>query len=98
MSAPFDWMETKRNPAAANAQKERRAAMYRLELEERAALLQRLGHGKEEARARLRANLAWDFERGDSPVAPAQVDAILDKVFGKATAGTAGTAGKGGAR
>lgn len=36
--------------------------MYRAELAERAALLQRLGHSAEHATARLRANLAWDFE------------------------------------
>ena len=40
-----------------------REAMYRAELEERAALLHRLGHGKQQTRARLAANLAWDFAR-----------------------------------
>jgi hypothetical protein len=87
MNAPFDWMEPKRNPEAAKAQRGRREAMYRSELEERAALLQRLGRSRDEARARLRANMAWDFERGGSPLGPAQVDAIVDKVFGSANGG-----------
>jgi hypothetical protein len=87
MAAPFDWMEPKRNPEAARAQKSRREAMYRLELEERAALLQRLGHGREQVRARLAANLGWDFERGESPISTAQIDSIIEKVFGSAPGG-----------
>jgi hypothetical protein len=91
MAVPFDWMEPKRNAEAARAQKARREAMYRVELEERAALLQRLGHGKDHVRQRLQANLAWDFERGESPLTAAHVDAIVDKVFG--ANGAAGAAG-----
>jgi acyl-CoA reductase-like NAD-dependent aldehyde dehydrogenase len=98
MTVPFDWMEPKRNPDAVKAQRARRETMYRTEMEERAALLQRLGHPRESARARLAANLAWDFERGDSPIAPAQIDAILDRVYGGAPAGKPGPRAKGGAR
>ena len=87
MNAPFDWMEPKRNPEATKAQRGRREAMYRGELEERAALLQRLGRSRDEARSRLRANVEWDFERGGSPLSPAQIDAIVDKVFGSANGG-----------
>lgn len=87
MAVPFDWMEVKRNPDAAKAQKARREAMYRTELEERAALLHRLGHSKESARARLRANLGWDFERGDSPLDAGQIDGIVDRVFGGGAGG-----------
>ena len=39
-----------------------RLAMYRTELAERAALLARLDYSQEYARARLIANLTWDFE------------------------------------
>jgi hypothetical protein len=92
MAGPFDWMEPKRNAAAARAQQPRREAMYRVELEERAALLLRLGHDKERVRQRLQANLAWDFERGQSPLSAAQVDGIVDKVF--AGAGSARPAGR----
>jgi hypothetical protein len=87
MNVPFDWMEPKRNVEAAKAQRGRREAMYRSELEERAALLHRLGRSRDEARARLQANLAWDFERGGSPLSPAQIDGIVDKVFGSANGG-----------
>jgi hypothetical protein len=85
MSGPFDWMEPKRNPEAARLQKARREAMYRAELEERAALLARLGRGRTEARARLLANVAWDFERGGSPITTAHIDAIVERVFGSAS-------------
>jgi hypothetical protein len=92
MAEPFDWMVAKRNPAVARGQQERRAAMYRTELEERAALLHRLGHPKDGTRARLQANARWDFPDGHEPVTPAQIDAIVDRVYG------AGPTGKPGAR
>ena len=98
MNAPFDWMEPKRNPEAVRLQRGRREAMYRTELEERAALLSRLGHGKAGVRARLVANIAWDFERGGSPITPAHIDAIVDRVFGSAPAARPATRAKGGAR
>jgi hypothetical protein len=87
MAEPFDWMEAKRNPDVARAQKARREAMYRAELEERAALLHRLGYAKETARARLRANLKWDFDGGAGPVKEADADAIVDRVFASSTTG-----------
>jgi hypothetical protein len=97
MAEPFEWMVAKRNPDVARAQKARREAMYRTELEDRASLLQRLGHGKEAARARLHANLRWDFEGRDAPVKPADVDAIVDRVYGARPAARAATT-KGGTR
>ena len=74
-------------PGRAQASKDKasREAMYRAELEERAALLHRLGHGKEQTRARLAANLAWDFAPDASPLTPAVLDAIVDRVYGQAT-------------
>jgi hypothetical protein len=97
MAEPFDWMVAKRNPAVARAQKARREDMYRTELEERAALLHRLGHGRDMARGRLEANLRWDFEGGNGPVKSADIDAILDRVYGGAS-GKPGTRTKGGTR
>ena len=82
MAEPFDWMVAKRNPEVARAQKARREAMYRTELEDRAGLLSRLGYSKENARRRLQANVRWDFEGGKGPVAAGDVDAIIDRVFG----------------
>lgn len=88
-SAPFEWLTPHRNADYERAQKGRREAMYRLELEERAALLHRLGHTKERARARLAANLGWDFSPGPSPLTPEALDAIVDRVFGQQSAGRA---------
>jgi hypothetical protein len=79
--APFDWMEPRRNADRAKIENTRRETMYRTELEERAALLQRLGYGRDRTRARLAANLAWDFQDGRSPDHAAAVDAIVDKIF-----------------
>jgi hypothetical protein len=96
--AAFDWMEVRRNPDHAKTDKARRESMYRIELEERAALLQRLGHGKDKARARLAANLEWDFAPGPSPVSPAALDAIVDRIFDQTPAGRAVPRPKGGTR
>ena len=95
---PFDWLEPRKNPDYAKAEKGRREAMYRIELEERAALLQRLGHGKEAARARRAANLSWDFAPGASPLPAAALDAIVDRVFGQAPAGRVVPRSKGGTK
>lgn len=82
MAEPFDWMVAKRNPEIARAQKARREAMYRTELEDRAGLLHRLGYAKESARTRLRGNASWDFPDGKGPVTAADVDAIIERAFG----------------
>ena len=67
--SPFDWMEPRRNPNRPPIEAAGRAAMYRAELEERAALLQRLGHGKRAgARRAWLANLAWDFPPAARPL------------------------------
>jgi hypothetical protein len=38
--------------------------MYRTELSQRAAMLRRLGYSRDRTLARLRANVAWDYEVG----------------------------------
>jgi hypothetical protein len=98
MAEPFDWMEAKRNPEVARAQKAKGDAMVRTELEERAALLQRLGHGKDAARARLLANLRWDFDGREGPLKAADVDAIVERAYGNGGPGKPGPRTKGGAR
>jgi len=80
---PFDWMEPHRPAARARVDAERRASMYRAEIEERAALLGRLGHTRDTVRARLAANLTWDFSAAKRPLTDADLDAILDRVFAK---------------
>ncbi|HEY7371737.1 MAG TPA: hypothetical protein VIF57_06120 [Polyangia bacterium] len=97
--APFDWMDARRNPERGKIDKARREAMYRSELEERAALLQRLGCAKDKARARLAANLAWDFPAGARPLDDAALDAIVDRLFSNGAAtGRVAPRGKGGTR
>ena len=95
---PFEWMEPRRNPERGKLEKSRREAMYRSELEDRAALLQRLGYGKDKTRARLAANLAWDFPAGARPLDEAALDAIVDRLFNGAPSGRAPPRGKGGTR
>jgi hypothetical protein len=82
-SQPFDWMEPRRNPNRPPLETASRAAMYRAEIEERAALLGRLGHGREMARLRLLGNLDWDFPPAARPLSEKDVDGILDRVFGQ---------------
>ena len=60
---------------------ERRRAMYRRELEERAALLLRLGHHAADVKRRLQRSVAWDFELQPSPDHANDVDHIVDEVF-----------------
>ena len=95
---PFDWMEPRRNPERGKIDKAHREAMYRTELEERAALLHRLGYAKDKTRARLAANLAWDFPNGSKPLDGAALDAIVDRLFDGASSGRAAPRGKGGTR
>ena len=95
---PFDWMEPRRNPDRGKIEQARREAMYRGELEERAAMLQRLGYGKEKTRARLAANLAWDFPNGQRPLDDGALDSIVDRLFNGASPGRPAPRGKGGTR
>jgi hypothetical protein len=94
---PFDWMEPRRNPNRSPLEAAGRAAMYRAEIEERAALLGRLGHGREQARTRLLGNLAWDFPPATRPLDEKDVDGILDRVFGQ-SGGKPAPRAKGGPR
>ena len=98
--APFDWMDPRRNPDRDKIEKARREAMYRSELEDRAALLHRLGYAKDKARARLAANLAWDFETGPRPLDDGALDAIVDRLFVQngTSSGRPAPRGKGGTR
>ncbi len=73
----FDWLDVKRP----HYTKEKRHAMYRHELEERAALLHRLGYSRKQAQSRLRANVAWDFELHGKPKHAVDVDQIVEAVY-----------------
>jgi hypothetical protein len=58
----FPWMASSKRPRRRSGDAERRAAMYRAELVQRAGLYCRLGYPPSRAIARLKANVAWDFE------------------------------------
>jgi hypothetical protein len=73
----FPWLHPKRTPPRG------RKEMYRREIEERAALLHRLGYSRARAAARLKSNVAWDFEIGGGGDAPAagEIDAAVAAVY-----------------
>ena len=61
--------------------------MFRREIEERAALLHRLGYSSAKARARLLANARWDFEIGaDDAPAPSEIEKLIDAVYRRGSA------------
>lgn len=73
---PFPWHHPVRVPSHG------RAAMYQRELEERAALLYRLGYPKAVARARLASNVAWDFQIGaDDPPSAGDIETVVDSIY-----------------
>ena len=80
---PFDWLHPKvgrpRSSAAA------REEVYRQELKERAALLYRLGFSGAQAKERLAARVAWDYEVGSAkaPVNAAEVATLVDQVYAR---------------
>jgi hypothetical protein len=78
MPFSFPWW----NPDPPRPAGSARAAMYRRELEQRAALLFRLGSPKAGARQRLQANVAWDFEIGaGTPPSPAEIAELVEAVY-----------------
>jgi hypothetical protein len=74
----FSWDE---KPRRFKHSSERRQAMYKQELEDRAALLMRLGHTQEDVKARLKKSVAWDFDLHDPPQHAGEVDRIVEAVY-----------------
>jgi hypothetical protein len=60
----FPWLATTKRPRRGKNGAPDRAAAYRDELIQRAGLYYRLGYPPSRAIARLKANVAWDFELG----------------------------------
>ena len=77
---PFEWLHPH-----SGKRPSRTAEVYRQELQERAALLYRLRYPKARARARLVANVRWDYEVGrhKAPVAESEVSALVDAVYAR---------------
>ena len=61
--------------------KEQRRAMYKKEIEDRAALLLRLGYKARDVKARLHKSVDWDFDLHDVPDHASEVDRIVDEVY-----------------
>lgn len=79
----FVWTEPAKSRAVTEQHARARETMYRRELEQRAALLLRLGRGPAYVKARLAANLAWDFDLGPTspkPIAPPLSQSEIDKI------------------
>jgi hypothetical protein len=81
MAAPFDWLEVHRSPAQTATWADKRKAMIRNELEERAALLHRLGYSSDHAKLRLRAHLSWEYERNPPIPCLDEIDTLVDAVW-----------------
>ena len=77
---PFEWMQSK-----IGVRPSHREEAYRQELMERAALLYRLHYSAVQAKARLAANVKWDYEVGHakSPVPMSDVAGIVDGVYAR---------------
>ena len=74
----FIWDE---KPATFKSSAERRRAMYRREVEDRAGLLLRLGYTAKDVKARLHKSVDWDFDMHKAPEHAAEVDRIVDDVY-----------------
>ncbi len=55
--------------------------MYKKELEDRAALLMRLGYDQKHTKARLKKSVAWDFDLFDTPAHAGEVDRVVEAVY-----------------
>ena len=77
----FDWMTPTTPPRKTTSGSDRRGEMLRHDLEERASLLFRLGFSRKRCQARLKANLAWDFELSGRPPSATEIDRVVDAVY-----------------
>ncbi len=76
----FDWMEPHIPPDITASFAAKHRHMYEREIAERAALLLRLGYPRDEVVARIRGNIAWEFELTKTPDFLKSVPGIVDKV------------------
>jgi hypothetical protein len=74
----FTWDE---KPSSYRRGPERRREMFRKEIEDRAALLLRLGYAAKDVKARLAKSVDWDFDLQEAPDYAGEVGRIVDDVF-----------------
>jgi hypothetical protein len=81
---PFPWYDAPIPEAVRATYNDRALDAVRREIEERASLLGRLGYSKQQAIARLRANMSWEFERMSSK-APLndELEKLVDAAYQK---------------
>ena len=84
MTSAFGWWDAKRRPVS----REKRDQMVRHELEERAALLFRLGYSAARTKLRLRGNLSWDYELHGKARQEKEIDRIVDAVYQRGGSGS----------
>ncbi|HEY3355770.1 MAG TPA: hypothetical protein VGQ83_21135 [Polyangia bacterium] len=81
---PFPWLHPSIPTEYRKTFARKAEAVFVQELEERAALLQRLNYSKQDAAARLRANVRWEHEPRPAPSKLIErVDAIVDAVYAR---------------
>jgi hypothetical protein len=80
----FPWLAPTKRPRRRVRDAKHRAEMYRDELIQRAGLFYRLGYPPSRAIARLKANVAWDFELGPNGRPPGMTDKDIAEIV-KAT-------------
>ncbi len=78
----FDWIGTTVRSTAKNT-----LATHEDEIDKRAFLLAELGVPKKEAEARLKANLAWEFERLGKAKVTKRVSALVTAAYRRAGLG-----------
>ncbi len=78
---PFPWLHASIPDAVTGTFPGKRHAMLRKEVRERAGLLMRLGHSRQEAAARCRANLEWEFELEELPGVVGEIETLVGEVF-----------------
>ncbi len=86
---PFSWYQPD-VPEGYRSGSAKALAMYEDEIRERATLLMGLGYSREDAKARLRGNVRWDFECNGAPAHLKRVGAIVDKVYTSRGSGQGG--------
>jgi hypothetical protein len=68
----FDWMDAKPRDGAVNT-----TATREDEILARATLLARLGYTKKRIEARVKQNLAWEYEQVGAPIVAKRVAALI---------------------
>ncbi len=77
--APFDYYRPSLPDTLDKELKGRSTEAFEAEIAQRAALLQKLGYSKDQTAARIKANIAWEFDSTWTKKAPSFVKTV-DKV------------------